>query len=370
MNVATLCNRYQKKMWASMITRKNLDFSIWDAINYAGEQVYYIPYSGNHKFRITVRLCNKCKGELNIGVRHNEFIVKTCPCSADNKNYATKDKLMTIFSSSEADAVLEEFNSYKTRKLPNRISYWLKQGYTEKEASEQISAIQAERSEKSPASKKGAKGYSVRTKEYWLRQGYTEKEANEKVSQIQVTNGLQWYVSKYGETKGKILYSRRLEQWLLSYKKAIEDDPTINERKMVSFCNASAESLKVLLPLYNKHKDDVAIYLGIEGSNEYFLRNEKTIFFYDFTIPELKIIVEYNGSKFHPNVQYLTESELKNWKSLFSNEPAELVQIKDATKRKIAEHNGYTVITVWDTNNVDESINMIDNLIKEKLNEI
>lgn len=357
-------------MWKSMISRKQLDINIWDAISYKNEKVYYIPYSGNFKFEVSTRYCYKCNKELEVGFRQNEFIVKTCTCSADNKNFATKEKLTTIFSSSYADEILEKFNNCKTRKLPNRISYWTERGYTEKEAEEKISTVQTKRSEKSPATKKGARGYSPRTKEYWINKGYTENEASEKVSQVQVTNGIDWYVSRYGSSEGKLRYEKRIKQWLLSYKKTLEDDPTINERKLVSFCNASKESLKIFLPLFGKYKNDITIYLGIEGNNEYFLRNGKTIYFYDFTIPELKIIVEYNGSKFHPNVQHLTEAELKSWKSLFSNESAELVLAKDEAKRKVAEHNGYTVITVWDTDNINESIEKINNLIKERLDEI
>jgi hypothetical protein len=370
MDVATLCSQYQKKMWKSMISRKKLDINIWDVIKYKNEKVFYIPYSGNYKFEVTTRFCYKCKKELEIGFRQNEFIVKTCTCSSDNKNFATKEKLITIFSSSYADMILEKFNKYKTRKLPNRINYWIEKGYTRNEAEEKVSAIQKKRSDFSPASKKGARGYSVRTKEFWINRGYTEDEANVKISQTQVTNGLEWYLSRYGGVEGKTRYKKRIKQWLLSYKKALEDDPTINERKLVPICNASKESLKVLLPLFDKYKNDVIIYLGVEESNEYFLRNEKSIYFYDFVIPELKIIVEYNGSKFHPNTQHLSESELKNWKCLFSNETADLVIAKDTTKKKVAEHNGYTVITVWDTDDVDESIQKISNLIQERLNGI
>lgn len=78
--------------------------------------------------------------------------------------------------------------------------------------------------------------------------------------------------------------------------------------------------------------------------------------------------MEFNGSKFHPNKQSLTEQELKNWKSLFSNETADIVMARDLIKKRTAEHQGYTVITVWDTDDTEQSISKIGNLIEEKFN--
>ena len=297
MNVDTLCNTYQRKMWKSMISRKKLNINIWDAIKYKKENVYYMPYSGIHKFEVTTRYCLRCGNELEIGFRKNKFIVGFCQCTADGKKFATVEKLTTIFNTCDAKNIIQTFSDCKTRKFPNMIKYWVDQGLGQEEAEENVSKVQTERSNKSPASKKGARGYSGRTKEYWINRGYTENEAHQKISKLQVTNGIDWYISRYGNTEGKVRYQKRIKQWLASYRKALENDPTINERKMVSFSNASKESLNVFLPLYNKYKNDVLVYIGIDESNEYFLRDGKSIYFYDFTIPSLKIIVEYNGSK-------------------------------------------------------------------------
>jgi len=353
-----------------MISRKKLNLNIWDVIEKKDEKVYYMPYSGIHKFPVSSRYCLKCSKELDIGFRKNEFIVKPCKCSADRKNYPTLDKLTTLFSKDFAEEILKTFSDYKTRKLPNKLKYWINQGLTKEEAQQKVIDVQTMRSEKSPAAQKGAKGYSPRTKEYWLKQGFTNDEAIQKISELQVGNGLDWYIKRYGKKEGEKRYNVRIKKWLESYKKALENDPTINERKMISFCNASKESLKVFEPVYKKYKDKVRIYLGVEDNHEYFLRDGKSIVFYDFAIPQLKIIVEFNGSKFHPNTNVLTENELKNWKSLFSNQNADTVIAKDISKKKIAEHNGYTVITIWDTDDKNQAISKIENLIEERLNGI
>lgn len=93
------------------------------------------------------------------------------------------------------------------------------------------------------------------------------------------------------------------------------------------------------------------------------------MYFYDFTIPELKIIAEFNGSMFHPNTNILTEHEIQDWKSLYSNLPAEVVIANDIAKIKLAESHGYTLLTIWDTDNIIEAQNKIRNLIEHKLNE-
>lgn len=351
-----------------MISRKKLDLNIWDVIKIKNETVYYMPYSGSHKFCVNTRFCRKCSVELDIGFRKNNFIVNTCKCSADGKNHSTLSKLTTLFSEPEAIDILNTFSDFKTRKLPNRLKYWLDLGFTTEEAHQKIKSVQHARSTRSPAAQKGAKGFSIRTHEYWINQGFTADEARQKVSELQVGNGLNWYINRYGESEGRKRYNFRIQKWLESYKKALENDPTINERKMVKFCNASKKSLTVFLPVYNKYKDIVNIYLGIEGNNEYFLRDGNSILFYDFTIPEIKLMVEYNGSKFHPNIDMLTESDIRSWKSLFSGEDASTIIAKDIVKKKIAEHHGYKLITIWDTDDVEKSIQLIEKNIEERLN--
>jgi len=370
MNVATFCKTYQRKMWKSMITRKKLDFTLLDVITFNNEQLYYIPYNGYHKFTVSTSQCLKCNAALVIGFRKDEFIVSTCKCSADNKNYATLEKLSTVFPVSEANDVLSSFAERKTRNLQNVLTHWTSRGHTHEDAVQLVSDVQASRSSLSPAAQKGARGYSMRTPEYWIKQGYSKSDAVQKVSNLQVTNGLEFYVNRYGTDEGKVQYDKRMTKWLTSYTRAMELDPTINERKMVGFCKASKESLTVLMPVYEKYNDKIRIYLGIDGNTEYFLRDDDSIRFYDFTIPELKIIVEFNGSKFHANAELLSEQQLLEWKSLFSNESADLVIAKDTVKRKIAECHGYTLLTIWDTDDVDQAITKITNLIEEKLNEI
>ena len=366
MDVGTLCNKYQRKMWQSMISRKKLDFSIWDAILLSNEKVYYMPYSKSVKIEITNRYCYNCNNEITISFIKNEFTANTCVCSKDDKCHATIQKLSTLFDKNTAAEIIQNFSDKKTRNLPNKLHRWVSQGYTEIEATEMIRMNQTVLSNRSPSSKKGVREYSTRCVEYWVKRGYSAIEAQRNVSSTQIGNGLKWYIARYGEIDGHVRYDERIKKWMASYIQALKNDPTIMERKLVKFGCASKESLGLFQPLYDKYKDKFKIYLGITDNVEYFLRNEETIFFYDFTIPQLKLIVEYNGSVWHPNKELLTSTQLLEWKNVYTNAPASVVLAIDEAKRKLAESNGYTVIVIWDTDDVTNSIKKIENIIEGK----
>lgn len=122
-------------------------------------------------------------------------------------------------------------------------------------------------------------------------------------------------------------------------KKLIE-----SRRNSVSFGKASKESLRFFVPLYRKlrkagiDKDDVC--WGIGKSSELWLHNivQDRVFFYDFAIKSLKIIVEFNGSKFH--------AKTENDKLLYRNAKTQMAT--DAIKKKTAEDLGYAFFVVWD----------------------
>lgn len=352
-----------------MLSRKRLSFSIWDAINYRKEKVFYMPYSSIHKFIVEVKYCRKCDKELPVGFRKNDFIVSPCTCSSDRKCHATIEKLTTLFKYEDAVKILKTFNDTKTRKFPNRKKHWINLGYTEEEAREFVREVQTDRSANSPSTQKGTRLYSVRCKEYWLNQGLSSKEAAAKVAKFQTHNGIEWYKARYGHREGTIKYNARMKKWQESYNRALENDPTIIQRKSVRLGKASKKSLQVFLPVYKEYKDKTRIYLGIEESQEYFIREDKTLYFYDFTLPDLKLIVEFNGSKFHPNFKLLEKTELKSWRALFSGYNAETVMALDKAKRSLAEEKGFTVLVIWDTDDVSESIEKIKQIIEDRFRE-
>lgn len=134
----------------------------------------------------------------------------------------------------------------------------------------------------------------------------------------------------------------------------------------VPFCLASKESLKVFNPIietiineyYIKHDD---IFIGSGERDEYFLRDGKDIYFYDFTIKSKKIIIEYNGVLFHP------KNEKSDWINPMNRElSSEDVYNKQKRKLQIAVDNGFSVFEIWsdDVDKYDKCLNFIKNNIK------
>jgi len=105
-------------------------------------------------------------------------------------------------------------------------------------------------------------------------------------------------------------------------------------------------------------------YIGYNGNKEYFLKdaNGKNRFF-DFCIPDLKIIVEYHGSMFHYNKNFEYKNKRNHLGQLFED-----MKHKDKNKRQTAINYGYTYIEVFDTDNFDKHINNILKIIKNKFN--
>jgi len=110
---------------------------------------------------------------------------------------------------------------------------------------------------------------------------------------------------------------------------------------------------------YDIKYDD--IFIGHREQNEYFLRNEKDIYFYDFTIKSKKIIIEYNGVLFHP------KSEKSDWINPMNRElSSEDAYNRQKRKLQTAIDKGFSVFEIWsdDVDKYDKCLNFIKNNIK------
>jgi very-short-patch-repair endonuclease len=134
----------------------------------------------------------------------------------------------------------------------------------------------------------------------------------------------------------------------------------------VPLSQASKESLSVFLPLIDFlskngiNKDD--IYIGYNGSNEYFIRDSNRIFFYDFTIKSKKIIIEFNGIMFHP----------KNEKSEWYNPLDKTITTKEAYDRQkykldLAKKEGFSVLEIWSDESESQNLDKCIEFIKSKI---
>jgi len=237
------------------------------------------------------------------------------------------------------------------------------------------SESQRAKSLKSAEKTRGSKDHSIRSVGYWIKKGYSEEDAKEEVRKVQATNTLENYQKKYGKELGAIKFKERNENWseliesmpgmkykrspsLESYvaKHGIEEGTRLHtemranrKRNNTNKLTASAESLIALEDVINLlDKYEISYYLGVEGNQEWAIFDEDELrwFYYDLTIPSLSIIVEYHGECFHPNPTWDQET-WDTWSQLFDGSSADAKYQFDRYKKELAEMQGWNVYEMY-----------------------
>jgi hypothetical protein len=155
-------------------------------------------------------------------------------------------------------------------------------------------------------------------KEFCFKSSHPNKNKGIKLS-------LDNYIEKYGDIEGKLKFDRRYKQ----------------ERYQ-----ASRASLFVFLPLLN-YLNKLEIFdvsIGYNGSKEFklFYNDKKNWYYYDFTIHSKKIIIEFNGIKYHTD------------------------RDRDFHKKQVAEKVGYKVLELWSTETPDRNLELAIQFINDE----
>lgn len=207
------------------------------------------------------------------------------------------------------------------------------------------------------------------TVDYYLSRGMKSEEAKDALKERQSTFSLEKCIQKYGFDDGVKKFNQRNEKWIKTLDgKSPEEKKRILLSKTRNFPRYSKESLDFFETLISKIDIDPCDILM--GENEMVLWNPeiKKPYFYDFSIPSLKIIIEYNGSAFHPNLDKITPDEIEKWICPFSKQNAMEKYNYDNTKNNFARSLGYDLMIVWDNDEynskLEKSIKLIENKIK------
>lgn len=181
--------------------------------------------------------------------------------------------------------------------------------------------------------------------EYWIKNGFSKKDSIRKIKDNQDKSSIDFFIKKYGEQEGAIRYMDRLKKLSYTSSKKYYTDKygldkgssiynEIIKKRTIGFNRSSKEAFRFLLPIYKflrKHDiDKKEIYWGVGSSNEWFINCDNCLFFYDFTIPSLRIIIEFHGIVFHPK-----ENE-HSWISIYGETYENKYSI-DKLKKEIAE---------------------------------
>lgn len=161
-----------------------------------------------------------------------------------------------------------------------------------------------------------------------------------------------YFVSKYGEI-GKSIYQE------LNAKKRVTLENLINKygeiegtkrffdfkaNKVHTFYSKVSFNLFTELTKYKTDDEMKHIYFG---ENEFGLydKTTKKYFKYDYTDTIKKLIIEFNGEKFHPHLEH--DDSFKN--PYDPTLTSDIVWKNDRQKQACAELNGYTIYYIWET---------------------
>jgi hypothetical protein len=236
------------------------------------------------------------------------------------------------------------------------------------------------------------KEFCEKTQKQNTRSGYIERYGSQdgpiKYAHTQnkksFSHTLAGYIERYGHEDGLIRYTKRQQTYIESlYGNKTEDELTafhksqgltykdavakhgllaansIFNSRGASAAKASTESLRVLIPFYKYvRRSGIAksdIYWGINGSVEYFIRENEKFVTFDFTIRSIRVIIEYNGTVWH------AKNPNDTLKHPYGKTASE-VYAYDKQKYEMAERQGFTIITVWSDIPHKENLH---NLIKQ-----
>ena len=182
---------------------------------------------------------------------------------------------------------------------------------------------------------------------YWIKKGYSEEEAKQKVSERQSTFTLEKCIAKYGEEEGKRRYVERQKNWSAKleeqYRQGLfskipySQNSSIYSKFEKNIVDSIIESLDIDI-------NDVYCYktsqFRLENTNE---DCKNKIFSYDFKFGNK--IIEFNGDFWHMNPD-IYDSDYCN---PYTNLSAEEKWNFDEIKLECATHNGYDILTIWES---------------------
>jgi len=230
------------------------------------------------------------------------------------------------------------------RRSRNCIEFWLNKGLTKEEAEIKVKEVMKEIHEKTSLKiRSNPEKYASKFPnkiEYYLKRGYSEEYAVSKISEIQATFSLKICIEKHGKEKGQIIWLDRQERWMKTIHK--------NGNLKGGFSKISQVLFYEIIGLYENKKDISDVFFWTKNK-EYSLKNNTSIFLYDFVDLKKRKIIEYNGDQYHANPKIYTSDEMPHPYHKTTNFSAAKIWEKDKIKLDLARKNGFDVLVIWDS---------------------
>lgn len=211
----------------------------------------------------------------------------------------------------------------RKERSPYSKEFYISRGYSEEFASEQVSQFA-----------KMDKNHST-TLEYWLDKtdGDIEK-AEELLKDRQTTFSLDKCIKRYGEVEGRKRWQMRQKKWK---SKVFNKDTHIGR--------GTSQISEIFFYNLKSNIDNLKKYSILEGKNEKFIHDGTQAYKYDFTIKEIKKIIEFNGDYWHCNPNKYEDDYYHSVKQKLASDLWEY----DTYKRELAESHGYSVLVIWES---------------------
>lgn len=196
---------------------------------------------------------------------------------------------------------------------------------------------------------------NVYSKQYWIDKGYTPEQAQYKVNSRNRRKKEFWlergYLPHRAENMAKFhvcCNSKEFLMWFKGYSENEADEYIDIHLKNLSFHSKNSVKMQQGLRKGSKEADvfflecfdDVISHFGVSEDEvytesfgkgqEWFCRTNDGIFYYDFCIPSLNLVIEYHGTHVHPKNRVDT-----GWEHAYSKESSCSVWDRDEYKEKI-----------------------------------
>lgn len=296
------------------------------------------------------------------GTNDINYIMKKYKCSVKKAHNILRDRKKQEYNTKLNNPNWKNIKKSYGRSIDsylNKINPETNEYYTYTEAKKKVHDIQSEMSKRRWNKVRSGVLENIpnTTLEYYINKGMDITEAKKALSRRQDTRSLKRHIERYGEKEGIKKYNQKIQKYKKTCSLKSSDELLDWKIKKVNRSKFYSDSS---IKIFNSILENIHIPYNIfMKDNEYFIYDEelKKIYFYDFCVPSINMIIEYHGIKFHPNKDKLNENEWDSWKQLFSNKKAEEVYQKDKRKKEIAIKNDFDYFVIWEDDPMESKIN-------------
>lgn len=185
---------------------------------------------------------------------------------------------------------------------------------------------------------------------------------------------LEYFIEKYGEVEGKKKYEEVNAKKVITLENMVrlygEEEGKIRyENYIQQHHNNNGFFSKISKEMFDKIQEKIPNIKFKYAENEFGIYDtvENKYNMYDFTDTEHKIIIEYNGERFHAK-----SPDDKDFCNPYCPDLTAAEQWRfDENKKLCAERNGYKIFYIWNNDYLDDKDGIVEkcvNIIKENCN--